>query len=159
MSGPNPRTITKSVWGPCLWTTMHAFAYAYPESPTFQERAAAMGFLDSLVHLIPCAECRGHYAENIMKLPPRVQSRDEFARWVVELHNGVNGMLKKKKASWTPEEAEQYWTSGTEGCGCAVKREVQKKTISAALIGVVAGVAGVVIIMLIMSSCRQCRRT
>ena len=149
------RAVPKSVWGPALWTTLHSFAYAYPENPSFEHRAAATATLDSLTHLIPCPECREHYVQNIRTSPPVVTSRSAFAQWVVELHNTVNSMLKKK--TWSPEESEQHWTSGTEGCGCAVKKQVTRKTISAAIIGLTAGVTIVVVILLIMSSCRSCK--
>ena len=149
------RQVPKNVWGPALWTVMHSFAYAYPDRPTFEERAAATAFLDSLRDLIPCPECKKHYAENMETNSPNLETRQAFAAWVVDLHNNVNGRLKRR--AWTPEEAERHWTSDSEGCGCEVKKRVRRRTVGAGVIGVLVGVFVALIAMLLASSCRKCR--
>ena len=147
--------VPKNVWGPALWTVMHSFAYAYPYKPTFEQRAAATAFLDSLRDLIPCPECKMHYAQTMEENPPALGNRPGFAKWVVGLHNAVNGRLKRR--TWSPEEAEKYWTSDSEGCGCEVKKRVRRRTVGAGVIGVIVGVFVALVAMLLASACRKCR--
>ena len=97
--------MSPSVWGPIVWGTMHIVTLGYSDSPTEQEKKAAIEFFESLVYMIPCPICKEHYKMNLEKNPVRnaVGSRDDLANWAFDIHNTVNEQLKKPKITM-----EQY---------------------------------------------------
>jgi len=86
-----------TVWGPLLWHTIHITALGYSNEPTYSQKRAAKDFFESLVHLIPCPVCRGHYETHLQKYPisPHLDKRIDLFRWTVNLHNEVNKSLGK----------------------------------------------------------------
>ena len=88
--------LSKSIWGPACWTTMHAFACSVEEDSVEDFKA----FLKSAMKLIPCLECRNHYADYIKKCDPEIYVIDmeSASRFVFDLHNYVNARLKKISA-------------------------------------------------------------
>lgn len=99
--------------GPPLWETMHYAAFQCPEP--FAERAPALlGLVRAYATLLPCAECRGHFAALLAAHPPEEAARDgrqAFARWTVDAHNRVNARLGKplvtfEQAAWRYARAD-----------------------------------------------------
>ncbi|AVK76988.1 Sulfhydryl oxidase [Pandoravirus macleodensis] len=93
--------------GPPLWETMHYAAFQCPEP--FVERAPALlDLVRAYAALLPCAECRGHFAALLAAHPPEEAARagrQAFARWTVDAHNMVNARLGKplvtfEQAAW-----------------------------------------------------------
>ncbi|WBR14471.1 Erv-family thiol oxidoreductase [Pandoravirus kuranda] len=93
--------------GPPLWETMHYAAFQCPEP--FAERAPALlSLVRAYATLLPCAECRGHFAALLAAHPPEEAARggrQAFARWTVDAHNMVNARLGKplvtfEQAAW-----------------------------------------------------------
>lgn len=85
-------------WGPALWTTLHTMSFNYPEQPTEEEKAQYRDFFHALKYVLPCGECRRHYANGIEKtypLEPALKNRDTLSRWLVDFHNVVNKRLNK----------------------------------------------------------------
>lgn len=91
-------SISPEVWGPFFWHTMHLAALGYSANPTNAEKKAAKDFYESLVHMIPCAICKTHYADFLLKYPvtPSLDNRTDLFRWTVNIHNAVNESLGKK---------------------------------------------------------------
>ena len=98
-----------TVWGPFFWHTIHLVAIGYPQKPSYTEKKCAKEFYESLAYLIPCAICREHYNEHLVKNPitPYLDSRTDLIKWTIQIHNQVNEMLKRP--TWTLEEVMRYY--------------------------------------------------
>ena len=83
-------SISPKDWGPHFWHVIHCIAFWYPVEPEESDVAAAMSFYTSIGNLLPCAYCRKHYAQNLVDMPIRANSRSELLAWTVNLHNKVN---------------------------------------------------------------------
>ena len=87
------------IWGPSFWHILHTMSFDYPTEPTQKHKQDYYKFFSSLKNVLPCKLCRQHLKENlkILKLTKSVfKSRESLSRWVFELHELVNKMLKKK---------------------------------------------------------------
>ncbi|AJF98037.1 erv-family thiol oxidoreductase [Pandoravirus inopinatum] len=102
--------------GPPMWETLHYAAFQCPEP--FDERASALiGLARGYVVLLPCAECRGHFAALLDAHPPEVAARSgrqAFARWTVDAHNAVNARLGKPL--FTYDQAARRYARGNLHC-------------------------------------------
>ena len=81
-------------WGACLWESIHAIAFSYPENPTEEDKMHAKNFILSLQYLIPCQKCCKNYTKNLdelsMSVDMAVESKLNFSYWSWLLHNMVN---------------------------------------------------------------------
>lgn len=88
-----------SVWGPSLWHYLHTMSFNYPVHPTNADKKHYRDFILNLQYVLPCKHCRINLATNLKQLPltqKTMDSRDSFSRYVYNLHELVNKMLKKK---------------------------------------------------------------
>lgn len=100
-----------TVWGPSLWHTLHTMSFNYPVAPSPEQKREYRAFILNLVHVLPCKYCRENLKGNFKKLPltvKRMESRDTFSRYIYELHELVNRMLKKKSGLTYCEVRERY---------------------------------------------------
>lgn len=91
-----------SVWGPSAWRFLHAISFAFPDKPSLEDREAAKSLLQSLTRLLPCEDCKTHFAKNLANtnLDAVVQSKASFASWLVDFHNAVNMRLGKSNVDF-----------------------------------------------------------
>ncbi len=71
--------------------------------------------MEQLVELLPCENCRVHYANNLKSDPLTndiLSSKYKLIGWSVKLHNEVNSRTGKKHI--TVEEAIKIYTSDVE---------------------------------------------
>lgn len=101
------KDITSEIWGPHLWIYLHTLSYSYPEEPSSKERDEYNFFLESLKEVLPCEKCRIHYKEYLKKNEPKLGSRKELSEWMIDLHNNVNKMNKKRE--YTYEEVNEIY--------------------------------------------------
>lgn len=93
----------KDFWGPSFWFVIH-FLSLILDTDTF------MAFLSDLSRLLPCAECRQHLADNLIKLSRLVAQGNKSAFQIGhELHVMVSRQTGKKSISL--DEAYAYYTS------------------------------------------------
>jgi hypothetical protein len=88
-----------TVWGPSLWHTLHTISFNYPVNPTNADKKNYKKFLCSLHHVLPCKYCRMNLKNNFKSLPPSTKvfkNRETFSKYIYDLHELVNKMLKKK---------------------------------------------------------------
>ena len=88
-----------SVWGPCIWTFLHTVSFNYKLHPTSEEKKQYRDFILSLQYILPCNKCRENLKENFKKHPLKesdLENRETFSRYIYNLHEIVNKMLKKK---------------------------------------------------------------
>ena len=95
-------------WSPAAaWTFMHQVSYTVPEQIPADIGASVGAFFGSLTNLLPCDDCKTHYAAWIQARPVPRDSRENLARWVVDLHNDVNARLGKP--SWSYEKSAAFY--------------------------------------------------
>jgi len=90
-----------TVWGPAMWHFLHTMSFNYPVDPTPEQQAQYLTFLTTLPHVLPCRHCRDNLAKTfkLRAYTPTLatmKSRATLSKYVYELHEKVNRMLKKK---------------------------------------------------------------
>jgi hypothetical protein len=92
--------INPEIWGPSFWNTMHYSAIIYSNNPTDEDKNNVKLFLLSLQNILPCAKCREHYKQNLIKYPLNdhvLSSKINLFKWTNDIHNEVNKMNNKKQ--------------------------------------------------------------
>ena len=100
-----------TVWGPGVWHTLHTISFNYPVSPSVEEKKQYRNFVISLQNVLPCGACRKNLKTNFKHLPLTMKvmdSRDTFSRYIYNLHELVNKMLKKKSNLTYCDVRERY---------------------------------------------------
>ena len=100
-----------SVWGPLQWTFLHIMSFNYPVDPTPEDKVHYRDYILSLQHVLPCKYCRINLKTNLKSLPltmAQMKNRETFSRYVYELHELVNRMLKKKSNLTYCDVRERY---------------------------------------------------
>lgn len=88
-----------TVWGPPFWHTLHTVSFNYPVNPTLDQKKQYRDYILSLQNVLPCGACRKNLKMNLKHLPLKMsdmKSRDSFSRYIYNLHELINKMLKKK---------------------------------------------------------------
>lgn len=100
-----------SVWGPPMWHFLHTMSFNYPINPTQEEKEHYRDFVLSLQWVLPCKYCRQNLKTNFKSLPltmAEMKNRETFSRYMYELHELVNRMLKKKSNLTYCDVRERY---------------------------------------------------
>jgi hypothetical protein len=100
-----------SVWGPMLWSYLHTMSFNYPVNPTSENKKHYRDFIINLQYVMPCKYCRINLTKNLKQLPltaKDMESRDTFSRYVYNLHETVNKMLKKKSGLSYNDVRDRY---------------------------------------------------
>ena len=88
-----------SVWGPSLWHYLHVVSFNYPNNPTNLQKKKYRDMLLNLQYTLPCKYCRINLSNNFKKFPLNdeiFENRNNFSRYIFNLHELINKMLKKK---------------------------------------------------------------
>jgi len=100
-----------SVWGPSMWHYLHTMSFNYPVNPTEDDKKNYMNFVLMLEKVLPCKYCRMNLTTNFKNLPltmANMKSRETFSRYIYDLHELVNTMLKKKSGLTYCDVRERY---------------------------------------------------
>lgn len=100
-----------SVWGPAQWHMLHTISFNYPVKPTLEEKKQYRNYMISLQNILPCGACRKNLKMNFKHLPlsmKHMESRDSFSRYIYNLHELVNKMLKKTSNLTYCDVRERY---------------------------------------------------
>lgn len=100
-----------SVWGPMVWTSLHIISFNYPVNPTPTDKKHYKDYIYSLRHILPCKYCRINLTNNLKTKPLlmcHMKNRDTFSRYIYELHELVNKMLKKPSTLSYNDVRERY---------------------------------------------------
>jgi hypothetical protein len=100
-----------SVWGPAIWHSLHIISFNYPVKPSNEEKNQYRNYVLSLQNVLPCGACRKNLKMNFKHLPLKMsdmESRDSFSRYIYDLHELVNKMLKKKSNLSYCDVRERY---------------------------------------------------
>jgi hypothetical protein len=92
-----------AAWGPSFWAVLHLASFGVPDDAPLQKRRDAHAFFTSVGPMLPCDQCRRHYAEHLAQQPIGTQS---VSRWLVDLHNRVNAALGKESVTYESVAAQ-----------------------------------------------------
>lgn len=86
------------IWGPWVWNGQHAITFAYPESPTEQDKQNYRIHFETLGHVLPCCNCGKSYTEFIKTgdtclTDNDLKDRKSLTHWLWRVHNVVNKKL------------------------------------------------------------------
>lgn len=95
-------------FGPSGWKFLHAVSFAFPESPSSEDRKNYIDFYRSVGPVLPCPSCRAHYENYIAKHPIEADNTESMARWVYDLHEDVNRRAGKTGTPSFEEVREEY---------------------------------------------------
>jgi len=99
------------IWGPALWHSLHTMSFNYPVNPSQEDKEHYRDFVLSLQHVLPCKYCRQNLKTNFKSMPltmAEMKDRESFSRYIYELHELVNRMLKKKSNLTYCDVRERY---------------------------------------------------
>lgn len=99
--------MNQNIWGRHLWFFLHTLTLNYPLDPTQDDKKNITALLNALKTLIPCSVCRKHYEQNIAEYEPELDNREKFFKWMVDLHNVVNGYTGRR--AWSYDEVLKYY--------------------------------------------------
>ena len=88
-----------TVWGPSMWHFLHTMSFNYPIHPSKEEKQYYRTFILKLQYILPCGKCRTNLKKNFAKLPlleRHMKNRHTFSKYIYDLHELINTMLKKK---------------------------------------------------------------
>ena len=100
-----------SLWGPALWHSLHTMSFNYPVNPTKEDKKHYRDYVLSLQHVLPCKFCRQNLKTNLKQMPltmDHMKNRESFSRYIYELHELINKMLKKKSGLSYCDVRERY---------------------------------------------------
>ena len=100
-----------SVWGPAQWHMLHTISFNYPVNPTKEQKKQYMDYVLSLQNVLPCGACRKNLKTNLRHFPLKMsdmKSRDTFSKYIYNLHELVNKMLKNKSNLTYCDVRERY---------------------------------------------------
>ena len=93
----------RKIWGPYAWHLLHTFSINNNFKISEMKKHQYYIFYTSFAYVLPCMMCRDHYYDIIYnKLPLNEKdiNRQYLKRWVFDVHNIVNKLLKKPKYSY-----------------------------------------------------------
>jgi hypothetical protein len=99
------------VWGPTQWHMLHTISFNYPIEPTYDQQLQYKEYVLSLKNVLPCGACRKNLAMNLKQMPltmSELKNRDTFSRYIYNLHELVNKMLKKQSHLTYCDVRERY---------------------------------------------------
>lgn len=108
MSGDGMLT---TVWGPSMWHYLHTMSFNYPNNPTKEEKKQYKNFILQLQYVLPCKYCRVNLKNNFKHMPIKechMKNRFTFSKYIYDLHEFVNKMLKKKSNLSYCDVRERY---------------------------------------------------
>lgn len=100
-----------TIWGPAQWHMLHTISFNYPVNPSEVEKKQYRNYVLSLQNVLPCGACRKNLKTNLKHMPLKMsdmKSRETFSRYIYNLHELVNKMLKKKSNLSYCDVRERY---------------------------------------------------
>jgi hypothetical protein len=100
-----------SVWGPSIWHFLHTMSFNYPVNPTKEDKKHYRDFIINLQYTLPCKYCRMNLKTNLKQSPlnmSEMKNRESFSKYVYNLHEIINTMLKKKSNLSYEEVRDRY---------------------------------------------------
>lgn len=125
----NRMNFNPNIWGKNAWLFIETSILSYPDNPDNDIKKGYYNFLESLLYIIPCYECRRHYRDffNNNKLTDDIlSSRDKLIDWIINCHNNVNKINGKPLISNT-DFINYYNNLYKKSCNKCVKKQFNYK--------------------------------
>jgi len=86
------------VWGPIYWMYLHMITKQYPDKPALKDKTNYFNLVKSFISTIPCSSCNEHTQKivNDEDLKTSLDKKEDFEKYIWNLHNQVNRKLNKK---------------------------------------------------------------
>jgi hypothetical protein len=100
-----------SVWGPSLWHYLHVMSFNYPINPTKIQKQKYKQLLLNFQYTLPCKYCRMNLKKNFKNFPLSdkvFENRNNFSRYIFNLHEQINKLLGKKSGLTYCEVRDNY---------------------------------------------------
>ena len=110
--------MSTSIWGPCVWFTIHMTSFNYPVKPTAADKKHYKEWLLMFQFTLPCSYCRTNLKKNLIKAnfnDKVFTNRLTFSKFIFKLHECVNFMLGKK-SNLTYEEVRTRYENFRSRC-------------------------------------------
>lgn len=110
----NQKKYSKEIMGNGIWSFLHGSSVSKGVDPQ-----NVLSLLESLRNLIPCNECRNHFA-TVLDENPFLETkitRENVALHICKLHNIVNKRVGKSQFPCDMEQIEERWSFGQQKCG------------------------------------------
>jgi hypothetical protein len=104
--------LSTTIWGPSMWRVLHSLSFSISDNSREKDRKKFIEFLQSLRTLLPCEDCRLHFAEYLDEHNP--QKAENLAVWTFDFHNAVNQRLGKPQFSF--EDVSKVYESSNSHC-------------------------------------------
>lgn len=84
------------IWGPHYWFVLHTIAFNYPKHPTAIQKKVHYRLIHNLHEFLP-DPAKGLYVRVLNRHPvlPSLDRREDFVKWMNDLHNMINRSTKK----------------------------------------------------------------
>jgi hypothetical protein len=99
------------IWGPPAWHFLHTISFNYPDNPTAKQKDEYRDYVLSMGKVLPCGKCRDNFSNNLKQLPllkKHLKNRNTFSRYIYNLHELVNKMLKKNSGLTFYDVRDRY---------------------------------------------------
>lgn len=101
-------------WGSAMWHSMHWIAAGFTDNASPEMKQSYKQWIESLVHVLPCATCCAHFKQVLDEHPVTdqvLESSISFRTYIVFLHNQINQILEKNKPLWTIEQVDKIYNN------------------------------------------------
>ena len=86
----------KSIWGPCVWNTLHVFSVKIKESCFATEKKELFKIIHNICANLPCPQCSSHAVSMLKKYRiNNIQTKEQLIKMLFNMHNEVNKRTKK----------------------------------------------------------------
>lgn len=87
-------------WGPSGWKLLHLNTFTYNPD----KKKETLKFLKTLPFILPCKYCRSSLTDYYRQHPytEKLDTRDDFIKWMYTIHNCVNDKLSKQGLNPAP---------------------------------------------------------
>jgi hypothetical protein len=120
-----------TIWGPPMWHYLHTMSFNYPVEPKPDDKKHYREFINLLQYVLPCGKCRENLQKNFQKLPLNdevMTNRHTFSRYMYDLHELINTMLKKKSKLTYEQVRERYEHFRSRCSKTASSRKTRRKS-------------------------------
>ena len=86
----------KSVWGPCIWKTIHTLTVKIKDSEFNNQKKGLIDIIYRICTNLPCPMCSSHCRGLLRKYNvTRINTKEGLIKVMFKIHNDVNIRLKK----------------------------------------------------------------
>ena len=101
--------LSKEELGRNTWGLLHTMSMYYPLKPSHKQKGKMRGFIEGFGEFFPCKTCAAHFRTDIQRIKPKLDTREEFAVWVCQIHNETNRVLGKPEFDCDYDNLRRRW--------------------------------------------------